>query len=70
MLATPSRRDSMNGRTWVTVYVQSDDLAASLAKIEAAGGKTMMQPEAIEGGPEIALFTDPAGNMVGLVKGM
>jgi uncharacterized protein len=62
--------DSMNGRSWATFYIQSDDLAASLAKIEAAGGKTLMGPEAIEGGPEIAMFADPVGNMIGLVKGM
>jgi predicted enzyme related to lactoylglutathione lyase len=61
---------AQDGQSRVTIYVQADDLAAALAKVEAAGGTTIMPPEAIPGGPEIALFTDPAGNLVGLVNGM
>jgi predicted enzyme related to lactoylglutathione lyase len=59
-----------DGQSRVTIYIQAADLAAALASVEAAGGRTLMPPEAVEGGPEIALFADPAGNMVGLVKGM
>jgi predicted enzyme related to lactoylglutathione lyase len=29
-----------------------------------------MGPEEIPGGPTIALFTDPEGHVIGLVKGM
>jgi predicted enzyme related to lactoylglutathione lyase len=30
----------------------------------------VMDPTDIPGGPSIAMFTDPQGNTVGLVKGM
>src|SRR5438445_1960009 len=59
-----------DGSTIVTVYVQVDDLQAALDKAEKLGGKTVMPPMDIPGGPSIAQFTDPGGNVVGLVKGM
>src|SRR5206468_8399129 len=59
-----------DGSTQVTVYVQADDLQAALDKAEKLGGKTVMPPSDIPGGPSIAQFTDPEGNLVGLVKGM
>ena len=52
----------------VTVYVEVDDLAAALKKAESLGGKTVSPPMAVPGGPEIAQFSDPAGNMIGLSK--
>lgn len=54
----------------VTVYVDVDDLQAALDKAESLGGKTVAPPMDVPGGPSIAQFTDPAGNVVGLVKGM
>jgi predicted enzyme related to lactoylglutathione lyase len=53
----------------VTFYVQVDDPAATLKKIEERGGKTLMGPDQVPGGPTIALFNDPSENMIGLVKG-
>jgi len=53
---------------FVTVYVQVDDLAATLKKAESLGGKTVMPPMQVPNGPTIALFSDPEGNVVGLVK--
>ncbi len=53
---------------FVTVYVQVDDLQKALDDVEAAGGKTLMPPTDIPGGPTMALFTDPAGNRMGLVE--
>jgi hypothetical protein len=52
----------------LTVYVGVDDVAATLAAVERAGGTTMMPPDEVPGmgGMTIALFTDPAGNVVGL----
>jgi predicted enzyme related to lactoylglutathione lyase len=50
----------------VTVYVATDDINASLAKIEANGGKTVMPKSPIPGIGSMALFTDPTGNTVGL----
>ena len=54
----------------VTVYVDVDDLQATLDKAEQLGGKTIMPPTQVYEGLMIALFTDPAGNTIGLAKGM
>ncbi len=51
-----------------TFYVEVDDLQATLDKIEAAGGSTVQPPMDIPNGPSIALFNDPDGNLVGIVK--
>ncbi|MGC4087409.1 MAG: VOC family protein [Polyangiaceae bacterium] len=55
-------------RPGVTFYVASNDLAASLARAERLGGRTIMQPTKMEGAPELALFEDPEGHLIGLVK--
>ncbi len=54
---------------YVTVYAQVSDLAATLKKAESLGGKTVMPPTEIPNMVTFALFTDPEGHMVGLVKG-
>jgi uncharacterized protein len=54
----------------VTFYVEVDDLPSTLQKIEAAGGSTVQPPMDVPGGPSIALFADPEGHVVGLVKSM
>jgi len=61
---------SQDGSSVVTFYVQVDDLQAALDKAEAAGGKTVMPPMDVPGGPKIAQFSDPAGNTIGLSSGM
>jgi len=61
---------SQDGSAMVTFYVESDDLKASLDKAESLGGKRVMEPMDIPDGPAIAMFADPQGNVVGLVKGM
>jgi uncharacterized protein len=55
---------------WVSVYVEVDDLQAALDKAEALGGKTVLPPSDVPGGPSLAVFTDPSGNRIGLAKGM
>jgi predicted enzyme related to lactoylglutathione lyase len=52
----------------VTFYVEVPDLAAALAQIEAAGGRTIQPPMDVPEGPSIALFADPEGHVIGLVK--
>jgi predicted enzyme related to lactoylglutathione lyase len=52
----------------VTFYVQVDDPARTLQRIEAKGGKTVQPVMEIPNGPTIALFVDPAGNTIGLRK--
>jgi predicted enzyme related to lactoylglutathione lyase len=56
------------GPDHVTVYVEVDDLAAALKKAESLGGKTVMEPMAVPGGPEIAMFADPEGHVIGISK--
>ena len=34
------------------------------------GGSTVQEPMDVPGGPTIAFFSDPAGNRIGLMKGM
>ncbi len=55
---------------YVTVYIEVDDIAAYLAKVESLGGKTLVPATEIPNMVTFAMFSDPAGNMVGLVKGM
>jgi uncharacterized protein len=53
----------------LTFYVYSDDLEATLKKVESLGGKRVMNPSSIPNMTiEIALFQDPAGNTIGLVN--
>jgi uncharacterized protein len=47
-------------------YVVVDDLAATLAEVESAGGRILVPKLAFAGGGEIALFADPDGNVVGI----
>jgi len=56
------------GASRVTVYVEVDDLDAALGKIGRLGGKTVMGPLNVPGGPSIALFSDPEGHIIGLTK--
>jgi predicted enzyme related to lactoylglutathione lyase len=51
----------------VTFYVFVPDVAAALTKIESLGGKQMMGPDQVPGGPIIGLFEDPEGHVIGLV---
>ena len=53
----------------VTFYVEVPDVEAALAKAESLGGTRMMGPDKVpEANIEIALFTDPEGHVIGLVK--
>lgn len=53
----------------VTFYVEVEDPASALARIEELGGRTIQPPMDVPGGPTIALFADPEGHVLGLVKG-
>jgi predicted enzyme related to lactoylglutathione lyase len=50
----------------VTVSVETDDIDATLAKVEALGGKTIMPKSEIPNMGWYALFSDPTGNRIGL----
>jgi predicted enzyme related to lactoylglutathione lyase len=52
----------------VTVYVEVEDLAAYLKKVEGLGGKTIMGPMDVPGGPKLAMFADPEGHVIGMTQ--
>jgi len=55
-------------RPWATFYVRANDPDATLKRAEKLGGKIVMPPTAFPEGPTIAFFSDPEGNVIGLVK--
>ena len=60
---------AMNGgEGHVTFYVLVPDLEAALSKIEGLGGSTVTGPTDVPEGPSIAMFADPEGHLVGLLK--
>lgn len=61
--------NSMDGPVQLTFYVEVPDLQATLDAAVAKGGKVLMPPMEIPGVVTMAMFADPEGNAVGLVKG-
>jgi predicted enzyme related to lactoylglutathione lyase len=57
-----------DGKPSVRFYVEVDDLQAYLKKAERLGGKTVMPPTVIPNMVTFAMFADPDGNIIGLVK--
>jgi predicted enzyme related to lactoylglutathione lyase len=53
----------------VTFYIAVPDVEEALQKAESLGGKRVMGPEDIMGQVVLGQFTDPEGNMVGVVQG-
>ena len=45
-----------------------DDLKATIAAVEAGGGRMLTQPFRIEGVGELAFFQDPDGNLCGAMQ--
>lgn len=63
--ATP--RDSFDyAANSVLIYVDSDDIEATLARAESLGAKTLRPKEEIPGIGWWAVFSDPSGNSIGL----
>ena len=60
---------TQDGSQRVSVYVQVGDLQATLEQVERLGGKTVLEPTAVPGGPQLAMFADPAGNITGILLG-
>lgn len=56
------------GDNATTIYVAVDDLQPALDKIEKLGGKTVVPPTTIPDMVTFATFSDPDGNVIGLVK--
>lgn len=58
---------SQRGEPWLTFYVEVDDPQATLDKANSLGGTTAM-PVTDFGGATIAMFKDPDGLPVGLIR--
>ena len=59
---------ALEGRGSAAVfYIGVDDVQAYLDKAVAAGGQVVMPPMEIGDGVSLALFSDPAGAVVGLI---
>jgi len=73
-MVKPSER-GIGGGLWqdatpsVRIYVEVDDLDATLKQIEANGGAIETAPMEVPDIVTFALFRDPAGNTIGLVQG-
>jgi len=59
---------SQTGEPWSTFYVEADDLQAVLDRAELLGAKVVMPVTDFGGAVTIAMFNDPDGLLVGLVK--
>lgn len=62
---TSPREDEEN---YVTVYIEVDDIQTYLDKINEAGGETIVPVTEIPGMATFAMFLDPEGNKIGLLK--
>lgn len=58
-----------DGEAYVTFYVRVEDLQAYLDKAVKLGGKIVVPPTEIPGMVTFAIFADPEGFRIGLVKG-
>ena len=54
----------------VLIYIGTDDIDATLAKIESLGGKTLQPKTEITQTGWFAYFADPAGNRIALYTSM
>jgi predicted enzyme related to lactoylglutathione lyase len=52
----------------VTIYIETDDVTASLKDVEKAGGIAISPEMDIPNTGKFGLFSDPQGNMIGLFK--
>jgi predicted enzyme related to lactoylglutathione lyase len=64
----PLTEDSPAGT--VTVYIETDDIEATLGQITARGGKMITPKTEIPAIGWFGLFADPTGNKVGLYTAM
>jgi hypothetical protein len=48
-------------------YVQVDDVAATVAKVRAAGGRVLREPDAAVLDGRLAVIADPHGAVLGLI---
>ena len=56
------------GMTSPVAYWHVDDIEAKLAEVTAAGATVKEAPHEVGGGRLVAAFTDPDGNVLGLIQ--
>ena len=56
------------GDSRITIYIEVDDPQAYLDKVTGAGGKMLMPVTPVMEGVTIAMFADPEGHVIGLLK--
>ena len=59
---------AMDGNNRTTVYIEVADVQASLDKAAANGAAVVMPKMKVMEGVTIAMFTDPGGNVIGLLE--
>lgn len=59
---------SRTGEPWSAFYVETDDPQATLDTANSLGGTTVMPVTAVGGAATVAMFGDPDGLLVGLVR--
>lgn len=55
-----------SGLGWFT-YIEVADVEETIEKVEASGGTVLREPVETENGDEIAVISDPMGNVFGIV---
>ena len=53
--------------SYVTVYVQVQDLEAAVERARALGATVVAPPREVAPGTRTAVLTDPAGHMIGVI---
>jgi predicted enzyme related to lactoylglutathione lyase len=56
------------GMTSPVAYWHVSDIEAKLAEVTAAGATVSEPPHEVGGGRQVATFTDPDGNVLGLIQ--
>jgi predicted enzyme related to lactoylglutathione lyase len=59
---------AQQGMTSPVAYWQVPDIEAKLAEVTAAGGAVKESPRDVGGGRLVASFTDPDGNVLGVMQ--
>jgi hypothetical protein len=62
-------RGSEDRPSYQCVYFGVEDIDSKLAEVEANGGTTIVAKTEIPDAVTFAMFSDPAGNLVGIVEG-
>ena len=58
---------SEDGKPFTTVYIEVGNVSEKLSEVEAAGGTVVMPETVVPGMVTFGLFSDPQGNVVGVV---